>query len=258
MTRILTAILISLFTAGYACAQHASTREERKAVAEGNAAYRAKDYARALTLYKIAERENPSSLVARFNQGLAQMQVANAMDATKKKEKEQKMEEARKAFESVAANYASDAMLASRANYNMGNMSFLAEDYQAAIDYYKQALRLNPADDKARKNLRLAQMKLPKDNKQDKKNDKDKQDKDKQNQKNQPKPQSQNDKDKQDKDKQNQQNQQPQQDQQPRQGGMSQQAADRILKHSSDKEKQTMKKAMYGNERVSPASRRKW
>ena len=65
----------------------------------------------------------------------------------------------------------------------MGNMSFLAEDYQAAIDFYKQALRLNPADDKARKNLRLAQMKLPKnnkDNKQNNKNDQDKKDKDKQ------------------------------------------------------------------------------
>lgn len=260
MTRIFTAILISLIAAGNASAQHSSTREERKAVAEGNAAYRAKDYATALTFYKLAERANPSSLVARFNQGLAQMQVANAMDATKQKEKERKLEEARKAFESVAANYTSDAMLASRANYNMGNMSFLAEDYQAAIDFYKQALRLNPADDKARKNLRLAQMKLPKnnkDNKQNNKNDQDKKDKDKQDQKNQPKPKPQNDKDK-NENQQSEQNQQSRQQQQPQQGGMSQQAADRILKHSSDKEKQTMKKAMYGNERVSPSSRRKW
>lgn len=262
MTRIFITILISMFVAVSAAAAPASTRAERKAIEAGNAAYRAKDYAKALSFYKIAERENPASLVARFNQGLAQMQVANAMDGTKKEQKEQKMAEARKALESVASNFATDAALASRANYNLGNLSYLAQDYQAAVDYYKQALRLNPDDDKARKNLRLAQMKLPKDkkdDKQDKKNDKDQKQQDK---KNQPKPQPQQNKDEKDKqDKQDQQNprQNPQQQQpQQRQGGMSRQAADRILKHSSDKEKQTMKKAMFGNERANPSSRRRW
>ena len=62
--------------------------------------------------------------------------------------------------------------LASKANYNLGNVCFNSEDYKRALDYYKQALRLNPDDAAAKRNLRITQLKMQNDN-QDKNDDKD-------------------------------------------------------------------------------------
>lgn len=248
-------IIIAVVFVAFSASADVSTRKERKAVEAGNVAYRAKDYSKALTQYKIALRDNPSSLVARFNSALAMVQIANAMDPKKEKEKADMLEQAQQAFSDVAAHYNDNPMLASRANYNLGNISYLAKDYQSAVDFYKQALRLNPNDDRARKNLRLAQMKLPKDKKDQDKKDKDKDKKDKKPDQDKKKPKD----DKKDQDKKDKpENNKSQQPQQPRQGGMSPQAADRILKRSSDKEKETLKKAMYGRERNSPASRKRW
>ena len=50
--------------------------------------------------------------------------------------------------------------LAERASYDLGNIAFNGQQYQQAIDHYKNALRKNPDNDKARQNLRLAQKKL--------------------------------------------------------------------------------------------------
>lgn len=149
-----------------------STRVERKAILEGNKAYNSKNYSGALALYRKALASNPQSAVGRFNYALARMRMADALDAAKKKEKEQMTQEAREYFEQVAQTAAANPSLASRAFFNLGNMSYLAKDYESAVQQYKDALRLNPADDKARKNLRLAQLKLKQQNKDDKKDKK--------------------------------------------------------------------------------------
>jgi Ca-activated chloride channel family protein len=49
-----------------------------------------------------------------------------------------------------------DATLAQSAYYNLGNVHFNNQNWQAAIDAYQEALRLNPADADARHNLELA------------------------------------------------------------------------------------------------------
>ena len=100
MNRIL--IIFLTIALGALSLSAASTREERKAIAAGNEAYRAKQYDRALTQYKIALRDNPSSLIATFNKALAQMMVANGMDQSKQKEKEQLMEEVKDGFHGCA------------------------------------------------------------------------------------------------------------------------------------------------------------
>ena len=98
--------------------------------------------------------------------------------------------------------------------YNAGNVAYDKANYQQSIEYYKNALRLNPDNDKARENLRLAQLKQQQQ-----------QDNQDQNQ------------DDQDQDQNQDQNQQQQQQQQ--QPEMSQQNAEQILKAMENAERQT-------------------
>lgn len=233
---------------------------KRKAIEAGNKAYNAKDYSKALKDYESALEKNPASLVALFNKALATTRVATGMPDEQKEKKQQTFEQAVNDFTAVTKHVKDNPSLASQASYNLGNLAFNNKDYQSAIDHYKQALRLNPNDNNARKNLRIAQLNQQK-NKQDDKKDqnqnqgggqdnKDKQDQkqnqqDKQNQDNQNKNQDkQENKDNNNQDKQNQQPQKPKQQPQ----GMSQQAADRILKRSADKEKETRKRTVYGRQ----------
>ncbi len=135
--------------------------------------------------------------------------------------------------------------LASMANYNLGNVAFNSEDYKQALGYYKQALRLNPNDDNARRNLRITQLKIQdQDDNQDQNQDKD------QNQQNQDKDQDKQDKQDQQQDQQDQQKQDQQnnQQQQPKPQDINQQTADQILKAMENKENQTRARVATGNQ----------
>ena len=150
-----------------------------------------------------------------------------------------------------------DLQLAENSFYDRGNIAYKAEDYAAAIEMYKNALRRNPENNQARQNLRLAQLKkLEQDQNQDKNQDKNQdqnqdQNKDKQDQQDQQQDQQNQDQNQdknKDQDKQNQdqqqqqQNQDKQQQQQQQQQGLSQQSADQILKAMDDKESATRQK----------------
>ena len=219
MRRFIT-IILCLFAITSIHALDMNARQERKSIVRGNEAYRAKDYQKALTYYNEALKINPSNLTALFNKALATTQIANGLPADKAQDKARMLEQASKDFESVAKHTSDNPSLAARANYNRGNLSFSDKKYEDAIQYYKNALRLNPKDDKARRNLRIAQQNLPKQQQnqnKDKNKDKNKdQDKDKNK----------------DKD---------------RNQDMNNQAADRILKRSTDKENQTRKNFTIGN-----------
>lgn len=52
---------------------------------------------------------------------------------------------------------AENISIAEKAFYNLGNIAFNSQDYAKSIELYKNALRKNPDNDKARENLRLAQ-----------------------------------------------------------------------------------------------------
>lgn len=229
----------------------ASTRAERRLVTKGNKLYTERKFVEAESVYQEALRENPQSTSARYNLGLSQLrQVKNLKDSTPKTQK--LIEGARQNFTEAARNVKQRPGIAAKANYNLGNMEFNMEQYQKAIDYYKQSLRIDPDDDNARRNLRIAQKKLQQQN----------QDKDQQNQN-----QDQQDKkDQQDQqDQKNQQQQQPQQQeqkQQPQEQKINEQTAQRILQAMDSKENQTrarVNRAAKGEKSVgNGGARKRW
>lgn len=161
-----------------------STRVERRHINTGNRLYEQNKFVDAQREYQAALKANPSSAVATYNLGLSQLrQIKNLKDTTSKNSPLRK--EAVSNLSAVANMAASKPGLAAKANYNLGNMEFNSENYKGAIDYYKQSLRIDPSDERARKNLRIAQKKLQQQQQnqqnQDKK-DQDKQDQDKKDQ----------------------------------------------------------------------------
>lgn len=239
------------FTAG------ASTRKERRLINKGNELYKERKFVDANGLYQQALTENPNSAEARYNLGLSQVrQITDLSDTTANTVS--RLELARKSFSDVAALAKDKPGLAAKANLNLGNIEFKVKDFGKAVEYYKQALRIDPDDDKARKNLRIAQLNLrqqQQDQNKDKNQDKDK-NKDKDKDKNQDKNkdqnkdsnQNRNEKDKKDK-KDNKDN------------NISPQAASQILKAVDNKESATRARVTKGNgQNRSPYGRnsRRW
>ena len=130
-----------------------------KHTTQGNRAFERKDYSQAEINYLNVLKENPQSAPALFNLGNVQLAKGNAQAALDY-------------FQRVH-NVAPDTSLAAQVFHNQGYiyhataMSSTKEDerqraLREAIEYYKQSLRLNPADDNTRYNLALCQ-KLLKD-----------------------------------------------------------------------------------------------
>ncbi len=181
-----------------------STRTERRHINTGNRLYEQSKFADAQREYQAALKANPSSAVATYNLGLSQLrQIKNLKDTTSQNAGLRK--EAVSNLSAVANMAASKPGLAAKANYNLGNMEFNSENYKGAIDYYKQSLRIDPSDERARKNLRIAQKKLQQQQQNQDKKDQDKKDQDKQDQDKKDQQQQQQKQDQQDQQKQDQQ-----------------------------------------------------
>lgn len=129
---------------------------------KGNRAFENKDYSKAELNYLNVLKGHPSSAEALFNLGNTQLGKNNAQAALDYFEK--------------AKQSSADTTLTAMALHNQGYvyqasaMSSTKEDerqqqLRTAIDHYKQALRLNPADNNTRYNLALCQ-KLLKDSQQ--------------------------------------------------------------------------------------------
>lgn len=220
-----------------------STKQERNAITEGNKLYNRGRYRAAMQKYEEALRENGNSAVARYNLGLSQIRIGSNPSDTTQAAKDM-VAKGSQALEQVAKMGSTKPALAAKANYNLGNVAFNSEDYKNALTYYKQALRLDPSDESARRNLRITQLKIQnqddnKDNKDDKK-DQDQQDQNKDQQQNQNQNQDQNQQQNQDK-------QDQQQQQQPQPQDLNQQTADQILQAMENKENQTRARVTTGN-----------
>ena len=165
---------------------------DRQYIREGNKFFRSGDYPKAEVMYRKAIEKNPKNPQAVFNLG-------NALMAQKKDSA------AVVQFES-ASKLEMNPLRKAKAFHNMGVICQSHKMYGEAIEAYKNALRLTPADDETRYNLVLCKHQKKKrdqnrqnqqgnDNKkQDDKKDQKKQDqqKDKQDdkkQQGQPKPQ---------------------------------------------------------------------
>ncbi len=187
--RVFIAILFVAFSVQHAFAQAPVKKQNVKPeLRKGNELYKQKKYKDAQTAYLKALQKDPTSHTGLFNLGDALYegkqydQARQAMDASTKVTKDKKAQ--------------------ASAFHNIGNTYLQEKKWEDAINAYKQALRLNPADADTKYNLAYANAMLKKDggggkDNKDNKNNKDNKDQNKQNQ-------DKKDQDKKDQDKQNQ------------------------------------------------------
>lgn len=234
-----------------------STRKERNFIREGNKYYEEKRFADAEVAYRKALEENAASEIAMYNLATSLIRQSGSANPN---EGNNPVAEAQTLLQNVAQS-AQDISVAENAFYNLGNMAFNQQQYDQAINMYKGALRKNPDNDKARENLRLAQLKKQQQEQQQQNKDQNKdQDKQDQNQDQQQQQNQDQDKDKdkdQDKQDQNQQKQdQKQQQPQQQQGGISDANADKILKAMENEENATRRKVQEMKKKEAGASSR--
>ncbi len=228
-------LLISPAVIASAADSDTSTKRERNYIKEGNKLYKEGNFAQAEVAYGKALEENPVSEIAAYNYASALVKQAGAADPNNGKNP---MAQAQSIFSQLNEG-ARDIQVAEWAAYNLGNMAFNQQQWQPAIEYYKNALRRNPDNDKARENLRLAQLKKQEqdqqdqdqDQQQDQQQDDQQQDQQDQNQdQNQDQqPDQQQDDQQQDQQNQNQQQQEQKQDQQPQRQQISNSNMQKIL-----------------------------
>lgn len=176
---------------------------------------------------------------------------------------QQRYDEAAKQYGDIAAK-TQDNKLKFNSLYNKGNAHFWKKEYDKAIDSYKNALRMNPNDMDAKKNLALAQRMLQQQQQQqkdkenqDKNNKNDNKDnKDKQNEQNQDQNKDKQDPNQKDKKEQNQQQQNPQQNQQQQaQQEMKKDQARQILQIMDDEERKVQQRLRKGTPKPSRSTK---
>lgn len=214
MKKTFTILVLSVISVliGYA-------QDDRQLIREGNKLYRSGQYAQAETTYRKAVNKNPNNPQANYNLGCALM-------------KQGKTEEADKQFSLLTSSNA-DKELRAKTYYNKGVMYQGKKDYEKAIDAYKNALRLNPADEHARKNLALCKRQQQKQQQQQQQQQNNQNNQDKKNQK---------DKDDQQKKQQDKNQNQQDQQQQKKKDEMSKENAEQLLNAAMQEEKATQQR----------------
>ena len=112
---------------------------------EGNEAYRRAHFDDALRSYTEAQVDSPDSPVIEYNIGnvfYRQQAYDRASEAYGK------------ALEKAGGTLARDVF------YNLGNSRFMAQDFGGAVQAYSQALRVDPDDRDAKRNLEIALARL--------------------------------------------------------------------------------------------------
>lgn len=262
MKRVLSIFMFIAFGASLMIhASDSSTKKERNLIREGNDYYNEKDFADAEKLYRKALEENSSSELAAYNLATSLIRQSGNADINADNNP---LKEASDILTNLA-NYATDSKIAEYANYNLGNILFNQQQYQQSIELYKNTLRKNPNNDKARQNLRIAQLKLQEQEQQNQNKDKEQEQNQEQN-KNQQQNQQQDQKDEQNKDKNNNDEQNGNQEkkenkeQQPlkqEQGSISDANAAKILKTMENEENATRRKVNELKKREEQSQRRR-
>lgn len=217
-------------------AYEGSSPKERELIIEGNNRFLAGDFIGADSCYNAALGYNPKSLVAMMNSGLAGMGKFTMMqqslkDSTISEQDSLAMvgllQNSLQSFQNAGQPHIKKNNISSLSFFNAGNVVFPQEQYDAAIELYKESLRLNPDDEHARRNLRIAQLRK-------KDQDQNQQDQNKQDQ-NQDENQDQQDQQNQNQEQNKDQQQQQQQQNTPQ---INAQTSDQILEAAERKENQ--------------------
>jgi tetratricopeptide (TPR) repeat protein len=211
----------------------ATHAQEHRLVRKGNELYMQQKYAAAAKAYQEALQRQSTFTPGVFNLGNALIQ--------------QKQYDAARKVMANAAKTSKDPLVQSGANYNAGNTFMSEQQWQQAVDAYKQALHKNPQDADAKYNLSYALAKLKqqqgggngKDNQKNNQQNKD-------NKNNQDKQKNDKNKQQQQKQDQNDQQQQQQQRPQPQQSKISEQQADNLLKALQQDERKVQDKMQQG------------
>jgi tetratricopeptide (TPR) repeat protein len=124
----------------------AFAQTDKKLIREGNKSYDNKKYSDAEVAYKKSLSKNQKSYEGNFNLGDAYY-------------KQGKYDEAAKQFDQLKSQK-TDKKTEAAALHNLGNTLLQNKKYQESIDAYKEALKLNPADEDTRYNLAYAQAML--------------------------------------------------------------------------------------------------
>ncbi len=244
-------LLIALF---FGLAFNARAQNSRALIRSGNQAYELGAFDDAEVAYSEALRADANSAKARFNLGDALF-------------RQERLEDALAEFQ-AAAELSEDPALKAKSFHNMGNIHGAAQQWDQAVEAYKQSLRANPMDEETRHNLAYAQQQLKQQQEQQEQNkDENQQDQNQDQQNDQEQDQEQNqdqqnqeDQQQQDQDQQNQNQQQEdqqneqgedeneqqpdpeQQGQQPAEGQISREEAMRLLEALQQQEQQVQEK----------------
>lgn len=242
--------MIFLLTAGLA---DVSAQVDKREVRRGNRDFKKENFKEAELDYFRGLAKDSLSFAANYN-------MANTLY------RQENYDQALKHLEKIA-EMAADSPVAADYYYNLGNVAMAKEDYQKAVDAYKQSILRNPTDLEAKENYIYAKEKLKQQqnqqNQQDQQNQQQNNDKDQQNQDQDKDQQNQDDKkDDQNKD-QNQEKNDPEkndqnqdeQNQQGQQPKISPQAAQQMLQAIQAKEKETQDKV--NKEKAAALSSRK-
>ena len=222
-------LLLILFSALLAVG--AGAQVDRREVREGNRKFRGGDFRQAEIDYRKAALKDSLSVAAQYN-------LASSLY------RQDDFEGAAKALETIK-DVAPAHPQAADYFYNAGDVAARAENWQAAVEAYKQALLRNPDDLDAKENYIYAKKKL-----QDQQQDGGGQD-------NQDQDQNQDQNQDQDQQQQQQDQDQDQQQQPPREQKISPQQAQQMLNAIQAKEKETQDKVNKEKAQASPNKKEK-
>ena len=210
----------------------ANAQVDRREVREGNRKFRGGNFRQAEIDYRKASLKDSLSVAAQYNLASSLYRQEDYAGAAK----------ALETIKDVAPSHPNAADYF----YNAGDVALQAENYQAAVEAFKQALLRNPGDLDAKENYIYAKKKL-----QDQQQDgggQDNQDQDQNQDQNQDQQQQQQDQD---------QNQDQQQQQQPREQKISPQQAQQMLNAIQAKEKETQDKVNKEKAQANPKKKDK-
>ena len=216
----------------------ASAQVDRREVREGNRKFRGGNFRQAEIDYRKAALKDSLSVAAQYNLASSLYRQEDYAGAAK----------ALETIKDVAPSHPNSADYF----YNAGDVALQAENYQAAVEAFKQALLRNPGDLDAKENYIYAKKKLQDQQQdgggQDNQDNQDNQDQDQNQDQNQDQQQQQQDQD---------QNQDQQQQQQPREQKISPQQAQQMLNAIQAKEKETQDKVNKEKAQANPNKKEK-
>ena len=244
MKKVNLIVLLSCFVS-LSAQQTKINKESNNLTLEGNIEYVEDNLIEAEALYRKSISKDSMNLAAKYNLG-------NSFYSNKLNE------EALNQYRLSIKN-SNDKSTLHKSYHNLGNLYMQSEDYQNAMDSFKNALLNNPEDDETRYNYVLAK-ELLKNQDNNKKDDKDnKNDKDKKDNKENKKGEEKEDKKEKDKQKNNRNNDPENSDKnkKPRQNKISPNQLENLLKAMDNEEKNVLKKVNKNKMKGKPIKNKK-